>query len=217
MKFWSLAILIGTAAYCVSEGASARSAADKHGPHHLPQAHMRIYGATEAPVGHVQFCESNPDDCRMHGRSEPEVELTTKRWQELVTINRQVNQEIKPMSDQAQYGVIEKWTYPTSGKGDCEDYVLLKKRKLVELGWPMSGLLITVVRDENNEGHAVLTVRTDSGDLVLDNKTVNILAWQQTKYTYIKRQSAVDPKSWESLIPMRVAPTVAASGADLDR
>jgi predicted transglutaminase-like cysteine proteinase len=216
MKFWSLAILIGTAAYCVSEGANARSAADKSGLN-LSATHMRLYGATDAPIGHVKFCESNPDDCRAHGRSDIEVQLTTERWKQLLTVNRQVNQAIKPMSDQAQYGVIEKWTYPTTGKGDCEDYVLLKKRKLMELGWPMGALLITVVRDENNEGHAVLTVRTDGGDLILDNKHSHILAWQETKYTYIKRQSALDPKSWDSLVPMHAAPTVAASGADRDR
>lgn len=215
MKFWVLTILVGATAYCVSEGASARSATDKTGPN-LPKAHMRLYGATDAPVGHVKFCEQNPDDCRIRGRSDGEIELSTKRWQELLTVNRQVNQAIKPMSDQAQYGVIEKWTYPTSGKGDCEDYVLLKKRKLMELGWPAGDLLITVVRDENNEGHAVLTVRTSSGDLVLDNKHLHILAWQDTNYTYIKRQSALDPRSWDSLVPMRVAPTVAASGAEQD-
>ena len=215
MKFWFVAILAGAAAYCVSEGASARSATDRTSLK-LPQTHMHLYGATDAPVGHVKFCEANPDDCRIRGHGEGDVELTTKRWQELLSVNRQVNQAVKPLSDQAQYGMIEKWTYPTTGKGDCEDYVLLKKRKLMELGWPVGALLITVVRDENNEGHAVLAVRTSSGDLILDNKHLNILAWQDTKYTYIKRQSALDPRSWDSLIPMHVAPTVAASGADKD-
>jgi predicted transglutaminase-like cysteine proteinase len=216
MKFWSLAILIGTAVYCVSGGASARSATDKSAliP---PKSHMRIYGPTEAPIGHVKFCEEFADDCRARGRLVTEVELTGKRWQELASVNRQVNTTIKPMSDLAQYGVIEKWTYPTSGKGDCEDYVLLKKRKLMELGWPMSALLITVVRDENNEGHAVLTVRTNSGDLVLDNKQPHIQAWQDTKYTYIKRQSAIDPRGWESLIPTHTVPNVPTSGPDLDQ
>ena len=28
---------------------------------------------------------------------------------------------------------------------------------------------MTVVKDKNNEGHAVLTVKTDHGDFVLDN------------------------------------------------
>ena len=58
---------------------------------------------------------------------------------------------------------VEKWSYPDDGYGDCEDYVLLKRRLLAARGFPESTLLITVVRDENNEGHAVLTVRTDRG------------------------------------------------------
>ena len=58
--------------------------------------------------------------------------------------------------------------------------MLLKRHLLTERGWPESTLLITVVRDENNEGHAVLTVRTDRGDLVLDNKRREILTWNAT-------------------------------------
>src|SRR6478735_107663 len=98
------------------------------------------------------------------------------------------------------YGKVEVWTYP-SGKGDCEDYVLLKRRMLIERGWPESTLLITVVRDENNEGHAVLTVRTDVGDLVLDNKRQQIVRWTDTPYTFVKQQSERNPLVWSSLTP----------------
>jgi predicted transglutaminase-like cysteine proteinase len=117
----------------------------------------------------------------------------------------------------SQYAVIENWTYPLSGKGDCEDYVLLKMSKLMERGWPQSVLLITVVRDEHGEGHAVLTVRTNRGDLILDNKHSRILAWKDTPYQFIKRQSAENPRQWESLIPAREGPTVAASGSDFNQ
>ena len=54
------------------------------------------------------------------------------------------------MTDLDLYGRIEHWTYPAA-MGDCEDYVLLKRRLLRERGWPSSALLITVVRDENNK------------------------------------------------------------------
>ena len=39
----------------------------------------------------------------------------------------------------------------------CEDYALLKRHELMQLGWPSSALLMTVVMDESFEGHAVLT------------------------------------------------------------
>lgn len=212
MKFWSLAIAVGGIAYCVSQGADARSMSVKSAP--FGERQMAIYGVADAPVGYIKFCDENPDECRSRGRNEAEVILTTAKWKELQTINLEVNLAVKPLSDQAQYNTIEKWTYPFSGNGDCEDYVLLKMRRLMERGWPQSVLLITVVRDEHGEGHAVLTVRTGRGDLILDNKNSRIVAWKQTPYQFIKRQSSVDPQRWNSLIPMREVPTVAASGAE---
>ena len=85
-------------------------------------------------------------------------------------INKWVNEPIKPMTDLEHWGVVEKWSYPDDGYGDCEDYVLLKRRMLIQAGWPREALLITVVRDKKGEGHAVLTVKTDKGEFILDNQ-----------------------------------------------
>lgn len=211
MKFWSLAIGIGGLVYCVSQGADARSISAKSPP--FSERPMIVYGTAEPPIGHVQFCREHPADCQSRGANESEIVLTAARWKELRSINLEVNVAIKPMSDLAQYHVIEKWTYPDSGKGDCEDYVLLKLRRLMERGWPQSVLLITVVRDEHGEGHAVLTVRTNRGDLVLDNKHSYIFAWNDTPYQYIKRQSSIDPQRWNSLVPLHEEPAVSASSA----
>jgi predicted transglutaminase-like cysteine proteinase len=175
---------------------------------------MFPYGKAEPPIGYVEFCNANPFECLPEGRELERVELTPDRWRELAALNKAVNQTIKPMSDMALYNVVEHWTYPDLGRGDCEDYVLLKRRKLMELGWPQSALLITVVRDENGEGHAVLTVRTTRGDYILDNKHSRILSWQRTPYVFIKRQSGKDPRQWVSLIPLEAGPTVASAGVD---
>jgi predicted transglutaminase-like cysteine proteinase len=123
-----------------------------------------------------------------------------------------VNTDVAPVTDLELYGQPEVWAYP-SGKGDCEDYVLLKRRLLAARGFPESTLLITVVRDENNEGHAVLTVRTDRGDLILDNKRREVMRWADTPYTFVKRQSERNPLVWISLLPPETAPqtTVSAS------
>ncbi|NJM34430.1 MAG: transglutaminase-like cysteine peptidase [Rhodomicrobium sp.] len=216
MKFWVLAILGCTGAYWASAGADARDAALQRSAY-AGQHEMPVHGLADAPIGHVQFCADYPADCRSDSFDDLPVILTMQRWNELERVNSEINLAIKPMSDQSQYGTIEKWTYPTSGKGDCEDYVLLKKKRLIALGWPASDLLITVVRDENNEGHAILTVRTHRGDLVLDNKHSRIVAWNLTPYIFIKRQSALDPRRWESLVPLRTGPTVASAGADAKR
>ncbi len=89
------------------------------------------------------------------------------------------------------------------GRGDCEDYALLKRHELMRLGWPSSALLITVVRDERGEGHAVLTARTAGGDLILDNKVNEVRLWSSTPYQFLLRQSWANPQAWMSLAPAR--------------
>lgn len=133
------------------------------------------------------------------------------RLAELDIINRRVNAQIKPATDQAVYGVEEYWTFPTV-QGDCEDYVVLKRKILSQMGWPTSALLITVVQDELGEGHAVLTVRTAQGDFVLDNKVNEVRLWNQTPYKYIMRQSYLNPRVWVSLDPRATASPEALAG-----
>lgn len=160
---------------------------------------MAVTGPTAPPVGFVQFCRQNLADCTATYSSRPLVALTRTRWDQVVAVNRDVNQMVSPMTDQDNYGVTEYWTYPVDGRGDCEDYVLEKRRRLIALGWPAGSLLITVVRDTKNEGHAVLTALTDKGDFILDNQTTQVIAWNQSEYRYIKRQSPLDTVRWESI------------------
>ena len=128
-----------------------------------------------------------------------DVVLTTKVWKDLVQVNHWVNDTIKPVTDLEHWGVVERWSYPDDGKGDCEDYVLLKRRMLMQAGWPREALLITVVRDHKGDGHAVLTVKTDKGDFILDNQAEDILLWSETGYRFVKRQSQSDPNVWVAL------------------
>ena len=136
--------------------------------------------------------------------------LTRAAWGQLASINAHVNAAIEPVTDMEQYGQEEVWTYPLSGRGDCEDYVLLKKQMLIRAGLPASALLITVVRDRKGEGHAILTVRTDRGDYVLDNETDDIRLWHETGYRFVKRQSREDPNRWVTIGPAS-APAAVAS------
>ncbi len=159
---------------------------------------MRVYGRSLPPIGHVGFCRQNPADCKRSGPKRVKMKLTLERKADLRAVNDLVNRMVRPVSDMKLYGRIEHWTYP-AGKGDCEDYVLLKQRLLIERGWPASSLLITVVRDENNEGHAILTARTSRGEYLLDNKQAEIMTWNKSPYSFVKRQSGRDPKVWVSL------------------
>ena len=176
-------------------------------------AFMTAFGDTLPPIGYVTFCRENRDECRPGRRFADRIQLTPSKFREIVGINNDVNKAIAPVTDLELYGQPEVWAYPADNRGDCEDYVLLKRKKLIERGFPESTLLITVVRDENNEGHAILTVRTDKGDFVLDNKRREVMRWAETPYTFVKRQSERNPLVWISLLPPDTAPqtTVSAS------
>ncbi len=106
-----------------------------------------------------------------------------------------MNRAVREVSDLNNFGRSDVWQLP-SNKGDCEDFALLKRKRLIELGWPSSVLLVTVVRDRRLGGHAVLTVVTDKGDCVLDNRTGRIRLWSKTPYIYFSRQSQSNPKNW---------------------
>lgn len=161
-------------------------------------AAAREYGKTLAPVGYVSFCARTPGECRPTGSRAKRLEMTPERWNLLYQVNTYVNSRIVPMSDQDLYGQPEFWTFPTDA-GDCEDYLLLKKRYLERLGFPSSTLRITVVLDEHKQGHAVLTVTADTGDYVLDNRRDDIRRWSDTRYQFLKRQSAQNPLEWVAL------------------
>jgi len=153
-------------------------------------------GRTTQPVGHYQLCQDKPAECRTRTPRSGPIELTRALWARMIDINNLVNTAVAPRTDMEMWGVEEKWSYPTNSQGDCEDYALEKRRRLMEIGVPAGDVLMTVVRQPNGDGHAVLTVRTSRGDYVLDNLEPRILAWTDTEYTFLKRQSDTNSGVW---------------------
>ena len=152
-------------------------------------------GKTNPPIGHFEFCKSHSGECGSLGKDRGPMKLTRALWAQMLDVNTKVNQSIRPDTDLNIYGVEELWTYPRT-VGDCEDYVLLKRHMLLERGFSPHDLLITVVLQPNGDGHAVLTVATDLGDFVLDNLEARVLAWTDTQYRFLKRQSATNSGQW---------------------
>jgi predicted transglutaminase-like cysteine proteinase len=164
-------------------------------------AYARAGSVSTPPIGWVEFCD-NPAhraDCDVPQLRPSVAKLDEARWQRMLAINANVNQKVVAITDLDQWGVAERWSYPTTGKGDCEDYVLEKRRQLIQAGFPRQSLLITVVRDKKGEGHAVLLVKTDRGDFILDNAEAKVLIWFDTGYRFVKRQSEESPNTWVSL------------------
>lgn len=169
------------------------------GTAHAGASFMKTGGRTTQPVGHYEFCRRLPAECRQKTPDGAPVALTRKLWATIVEVNNAVNASVRPRTDMEIFGVEEYWAYPTSGYGDCEDYALEKRRELMAAGMPAGALLMTVVRQPNGDGHAVLTVRTDLGEFVLDNLEPRVLAWTDTDYTYLKRQSTTNSGVWVSI------------------
>ncbi|HYP58663.1 MAG TPA: transglutaminase-like cysteine peptidase [Beijerinckia sp.] len=173
----------------------------------IPEATYAAVGdATSVPFGWADFCRRYAGECN-HGSSAPlDVNLTAKAMRELERINLWVNKNIEPLSDMDHWGVIDRWDYPLDGKGDCEDFALLKRRFLIEEGFPRQALLMTVVKDDHNDGHAVLTVKTNHGEFVLDNLSNELKPWDRTGYRFVKRQAQYDENVWLQIGEPTAAP-----------
>jgi predicted transglutaminase-like cysteine proteinase len=167
----------------------------------VPRASYAAVGLkTSIPYGWVDFCNRRPEECAVEPLPATDARLTTANWQVFDRINRQVNAFIEPVSNFDHWGTtLDHWDYPIDGKGDCKIYALFKRKLLLEQGFPRQALLMTIVRDLDGDAHAVLTVKTDRGEFVLDNLSNDIRPWSATGYRFVKRQSQEDPNAWVSI------------------
>ena len=163
-----------------------------------PTSTLEKTGDARPVAAWTKFCARYPVECAVDPSEPAAIALTPEIWRTLVSVNRRVNARIKPMTDLQHWGVVDQWDFPDDGYGDCEDYQLLKRRLLAERGLPRRAMRMTVVIDEEEQGHAVLMVRTDHGDFILDNKRMSVLPWQQTGYVFVKREGQ-DNTAWVSL------------------
>jgi len=95
-------------------------------------------------------------------------------------INRAVDRAISPVSDEVQWGVADRWSPPfetlQSGRGDCEDYAIVKYAALLAAGLSEDDVKIVVVNNQfPNEDHAMVAVRVDDEWLMLDNRTLTLV------------------------------------------
>jgi predicted transglutaminase-like cysteine proteinase len=159
---------------------------------------MATGGLTSQPIGHFDFCKVMTQECRIQSLGVPPLIAGERTMAMVEAVNVQVNHAIRPETDLDVYGKDEVWAYP-KGVGDCEDYVLLKRKILMNRGISPANLLITVVRKPDGEGHAILTVRTRAGDFILDNLDDEMLPWEATGYKFLKRQSSEHTGHWVTI------------------
>jgi predicted transglutaminase-like cysteine proteinase len=169
-------------------------------------------GPVEPIRAWVELCRHAPHECAVDASENGVIALTAEVWQTLLLVNRSVNERIMAITDREHWGIEDRWNIPNDGFGDCEDIQLLKRKELIDRGLPRRALRMTVVMDEDGDGHAVLMVRTDRGDLILDNRRSAILPWTKTGYVYIKREGQ-DGRDWVSLGGIS-SPLVTANAED---
>jgi predicted transglutaminase-like cysteine proteinase len=162
------------------------------------QGAMVTGAVTSQPIGHYEFCRLYKDECNVRSRDSGPARVTDHGWKIVSEINASVNAAITPATDREIFGREEVWSYPVDA-GDCEDFVLLKRRKLIEAGFSEASLLITVVRKPDGEGHAILTLRSSQGDFILDNLFDEVKPWYDTPYTFLKRQASFDAGRWVTI------------------
>lgn len=148
---------------------------------------------SQAPSGARQLCARYSWACAASGNRD---QITRQHFGVANQVNRQINKTTNSVSDMRQYQSEDLWALPTRRGGDCEDFALLKKRELVRLGFPAQRLLLATAIDSNRGPHAVLVMRTDEGDFVLDNLRNEILPWSSTRYTFVRMQNPASPRNW---------------------
>jgi len=174
-----------------------------------PAAALISSGSAGPTPAWMEFCARQPQECTVDGSEPAVLILNQELWLTIVGVNERANRAILAVTDQDHWGEVDRWDYPDDGLGDCEDIQLLKRRLLIEAGLPRRALRTAVVMDEQGAGHAVLMVRTDQGEFILDNKRDAVLAWHETGYHYVKREGD-ESSAWVWLGP-QVAPIVTAT------
>lgn len=190
MKLSSIKVAIGTimmatfatsASHAINIGGLSRNAAPKIERYATPST---------APMAYMMFCLKERKQCRASSRAN--VAYSKGLMSKLERVNRKVNRQIKPLRDRGDV-----WTVGVR-RGDCEDFALTKRRDLIRAGIPSGALRMAVVKTRGGIGHAVLVVKTDRGDLVLDNRRKRIVAAHKSGYRFLK-MATNNPIKWEKI------------------
>lgn len=159
--------------------------------------HLTSVKPVAAPAGFSGVCDRYSWACARGSQDRISADRITAL---AATVNLRVNRSFRQVSDARQYNRREYWALPTALGGDCEDFALMKKRELIRAGVAPDRLRIATVLDRQRNAHAVLVLRTDAGDVVLDNLTNRIVGWDETGYTFLRIQDPSAPGGWSMVM-----------------
>ena len=206
MKDWTIKSAIALSLMASSLLGLGAVASPSAAPGPAGVSYAPVGGPASEPYGWADFCRRHAGECDGGPLAPLDVNLTPQAKKEIERVGKWVNAHVKPVSDMEHWDVVDRWDYPADGKGDCEDDALFKRKILMDEGFPRQALLMTVVKDKHNEGHAILTVKTNAGEFVLDNLNDEIKSWDHTGYRFVKRQSQIDQNVWLQIGDPTAAP-----------
>lgn len=189
-----VARIVYSAALALSMGmlaAPSDAAGIRNGAYLIPQM------VADAPEGFNGLCQRYSWACASKGN---QPAFNNQSMQLVRRVNSQINRRYRQIEDGRQYNQEEVWALPTRRGGDCEDFALVKKLELIEAGIAPNRLLLATALDRRNNSHAVLIVRTNQGDYVLDNQRRSVLHWRDTGYTFLKLQNPNRPYQWDAVL-----------------
>lgn len=192
----ALALAGALAAGCLTAAHAAGTATIE------PSSPIAFQDPVPIPVGYYELCVSSPSVCRPRAGRLPRtadgaVRATPELFERLQSVTVAVNRSITPVADRNAPG-IGRWRIDPKA-GNCKDYALTKRQQLLAAGLPSSAALVAIVRLWSGEQHAVLVVRTDRGDYVLDNLDDSVRPWRRVSYRWEKIQSPTDTWIWHRL------------------
>ncbi len=159
---------------------------------------LKTGGGIFPPLGFIKFCAKNKSECTLERFSDTrkEVDLDSASWEKISAVHKQVNASIIPAHDIDIHGFMDHWSFAETGYGDCEDYALVKRNALLKKGFPPSALLLTTTITEQGERHVVLSVITNMGDIVLDNRFDKPRFLDSLDYYWLARQDPDNLMRW---------------------
>ncbi len=177
----------------------------------LKDPHYLVYGpAVDVNVmGYTILCDVDYMECAYHGNNFEVVRSELKSMVE--GVNTRGNTTIVPINDIDSQNKDEVWSFPialddtnpTLLGGDCEDYVLWKKRELLRMGIPEGATSIVLVNTNGDANamadHAVLLVRMADGDYILDNRFPNLMTPQESGYAFKYATSFTNAQEWKEI------------------
>jgi predicted transglutaminase-like cysteine proteinase len=154
--------------------------------------HMSVGENALAPMKFIEFCLAKTQRCAST-QEVHRVALDDAKRRELASVQETVDEKIAPVPDDPR-----PWR-DDARSGDCVEYALAKRSRLLDMGWPASALLLAEAIVPTEEHHLVLVVVTEREDLILDNLRADVTPVGSLPYRWVRRSSPANPQFWQTV------------------